>query len=108
MDSSANMLGVNPPGVPTGSQCDDDLGIFHGDIERTSYSEAHRGQPLFVNLKGTTDRHMEIDNIHVDVRWNGVTLYTEDHPEHRVFEDEVWVDLDWYLPTVTPAGNFLA
>ena len=100
-------LDVKAPGELTGSQCDDDMGLFHLDIPRSASSEIHKGQDVSINIRGNTDSHLVIDNLHINVNWNGVDLYSEDHGEHREFDDDVAIDFGWYLPSVTPAGSYV-
>ena len=100
-------LAVNAPGHVTGNQCDDDTGIFHFDLERSDNSEIHKGQDVSIKLRGNTDSKLVIENLHINVAWNGVDLYQEDHGEHREYDDDVAVDLGWYLPAVTPGGSFV-
>ena len=75
LDSSNQLMSANSPGVVTYSDCEDEVGLFHFDHEKSHNSEIKKGQDVDIHLRGTVDSQIIAENVHIRVAWNGATLY---------------------------------
>lgn len=89
------------------SQCDDDKGIFTMDDSTAAVPDPLvKGQSVSLNLVGALDEGVDVDHIHVQAKWNGVSLYTHDDPLGKHFDDTITYSFSWDVPSYAPGGKY--
>ena len=103
------MQGANAdPGVPSFSQCDDDLGAFTFDGDSTSVSPNPivKGTTINFDLMGGFSDSVTVDNLHVHVDWNGSPLYDEDDADGTTYDADYEFQMSWDVPSYAPDGDY--
>ena len=96
------------PGVPSFSQCDDDLGAFTFDGDSTSVTPnpITKGSTIDFDLVGGFSDSVSVDNLHVHVDWNGSPLYDEDDEDGNTYDADYDFKLSWDVPAYAPDGDY--
>ncbi|CAD8043025.1 unnamed protein product [Paramecium primaurelia] len=75
--------------------------------EATLSVQPQKGVDETITLYGTANTHVELTNVQLKAKWNGVDVFQEDFPEDEIYEkdDKVVYTLTQNFPTYTPSGK---
>ncbi|CAD8135649.1 unnamed protein product [Paramecium pentaurelia] len=75
--------------------------------EATLSVQPQKGVDETITLYGTANTHVELANVQLKAKWNGVDVFQEDFPEDEIYEkdDKVVYSLTQNFPTYTPSGK---
>eukprot|EP00345_Euplotes_harpa_P000775 CAMPEP_0168325432 /NCGR_PEP_ID=MMETSP0213-20121227/4689_1 /TAXON_ID=151035 /ORGANISM="Euplotes harpa, Strain FSP1.4" /LENGTH=132 /DNA_ID=CAMNT_0008327925 /DNA_START=179 /DNA_END=580 /DNA_ORIENTATION=- len=81
---------------------DDDYS--HVDPERIT-----KNHDITLILEGVMNEDVHVDQLHVDVYWNGNIFHSEDHKLDESIEEQEPYELtfNWFVPGFAPSGAYL-
>ena len=99
---------VGATGVVTWGQCGDAEGKFTFDEAASSYSPSPlvKGKNVELDLQGLVDSQLDLERVHVNAKWNGASLYDQDIPVGKKFDDLLEFDFSWFVPSFAPGGAY--
>ena len=94
-------------GVPTISQCADDVHVFSVKSESWSPHDIGRGH-FSVNIDGTTSRNEHIDHVHVIAKWGIIQLEEKDISINKdcTGGEDCDVIINYDIPSFAPGGQY--
>ena len=88
------------------SQCADDKGVFTMDGSTSATPDPLvKGQSVALHLIGALSDDINVKNMVVEAKWNGVLLYHANKPGGS-FSDKVDYSLNWDVPSFAPNGAY--
>merc|ERR1712238_568241 len=84
-------------------QCEDDLGIFSFNPEKSNTTPdiVKKGEHINIHIVGDHSEDMRIRNLKLEAKWSGKSMYKDDNPEDTLFlaNNEYVHDLTLSLPS---------
>ena len=93
--------------TPVFASCADE-GHFTLDTANTHSvpTSVGKGMDVKLDLAGQFTAAYTLNNVHINVLWNGSTLYNEDHKKMQPVQG-AWTDeLGWTIPSYAPSGHY--
>ena len=102
-----------PNGQVTWSQCSSSADVWTLDAEDSSYSPDPfgGGDTLNFDMVGSVSSPINVQGVHVTVKWGAITLSDADHALEQgtqSFDSDVDLTISFSLPSVAPSGSYTA
>ena len=95
-----------PTGASTWTQCADSAGKFHFTKAVVTPSNVQKGQTTVFDIQGTLDSPITVDNVQVNVKWNGINVKSNTLPGGH-FTTVFDLKIDQTIEASAPSGNYV-
>ena len=86
-----------------------DIYDIDDDYSHTEPDKAAKNIDVTLILEGVMNEDEHVDQLHLDVYWNGNLFHSEDHPLNDDVEEQEPYELQfsWFVPGFAPSGAYL-
>ena len=103
-----SVVDVKGAGDVTFAPCAADSTDFTMDPDSTTYAPKPltKGTKVSFHLGGVFGNSHTVENVHVDVKFNGSPLAAYDYADGKAYDSDYAFDMSWDVPGFAPSGAY--